>query len=759
MNKATQFAKPWREATVDEFLTMQDAVESLWFLSRRDKVISVEGKRVELSEVAAQVVGAINAPPAVDERTHLSEQERKSLKDGNWRAWVTRVESWVIMLDGGNPGAVHRWLFRPLREAFDRYHAERLKVVQDLDRRVKKLDLGDGEEIRSHELNFTFRNRAALIGALKHSGNISNLRKFLLGERLVEEQVEGSEIAFDTRVWWSFIDRMIEEGELTRQHFEYVQHVWDAYDKLLPRLQATHFEAFGYRFEEIQAEPIEVTFKGEASSTIFRGGYVPATTDTMRREVEVDPTRMDDPLADQARHMREQLQPKRGFTFSRVEYNRPLVLSVTLDAHHLDEHLRFIHMQVPSKDILRIIRDRDVADSIKAIDPHAVKDMFLPWMNATVNNSVLKRGQLATKWENALVHLRKATGAGIMFGKLTTGLQQLTGLGQSLIHVELPFLRSAAVAFMSGGQGQRAAEKSTFMRLRLDNQIGQIRDDIDILTKPGWMTNITQWTDRNAFFMQRFFQNPVDVITWNGRYEQGIAQGLSEEDAVAAADSAVRLSQGSGTAADISNIERAGAMTRLVLQFSNFWFTTFNSILTRQGPERVKALAVTAVFAGLVAGTIVRVLNGGWEDDEDDGALWDDVLMWAFRDTLSGVTAAAVPVIGPAFQAVILDEFGGRIGLGGAGIGTLERGLHGVATVATMPFDIISGEFDLTGSDIKDITSLFTLITGLPFVTPGRSVAYGVDVLRGDEELNPIFGLPREFDFIRGLITGRASER
>ncbi len=755
VDRATTNARPWKEATVEEFQLMRDAVEALWFLSRRDKVITQEGKRLEVSGVVAEIVGAINAPELKDRRRPLSEKERRGLIHGNWRAWVTRAESWTVMMDGGKAtGAVTKWLFRHMREPFDAFHLERGQLTKLFQERMKALRLQDHTaEIPADEINFTFNNKAELIGALKHSGNESNLRKWILGEKLIPLQPDGTPIEFSTTQWWDFVRRQIRDGVLTKQDLGYVQFVWDTYESLVPRLQEAHFEVNGFRFQEIEAVPFEMTFP-DGETVQYRGGYVPATADTARVEVQSDPIRSTDPIIDTAEQFREQVKASAGFTFSRVEYNRPLRLSVTMDAQHLDEHLRYLHMAVPARDVLRLLRDRDVSSTIARIDPHVIRDLFMPFLDATVHNKVMKRGTLATKWESVLIHLRKASGAGIMFAKLTTGLQQITGLGQSLIHVKLKFLRSSSVAYLGGGQTERAIDKSRFMKLRLEDFIGQIRDDIDILTEPGWMSDITQWTDRNAFFMQRFFQNPVDVITWNARYEQGLSEKLEEQDAVAAADSAVRLSQGSGTAADISTIERGGPMLRLVLQFTNFWLTQYNAISTRKGTEKAKAIAVTTVFAGLVAGLIVQILKGGWEDEDDDGALWDDVAGWALGEMFSVTLAATIPVIGPALQRPITGEFGGRIGLGGAGIGSLEQGLRGLGTLLAMPFNAATAaDFDtLGGTDFKDVMTLVTLITGIPLIQPGRMIGYGIDVLLGDVEPTS------DIDYIRGLTTGRASD-
>lgn len=303
-----------------------------------------------------------------------------------------------------------------------------------------------------------------------------------------------------------------------------------------------------------------------------------------------------------------------------------------------------------------------------------------------------------------------------MFGNVTVGAQQITGIGTSLLFVDRKYLRGAASLYartLFSGENSLTTEVtglSEFMELRLSNGLGQIRDDIDVMLKPGWVSRAEKWSLENGYFLQRFFQQPVDVITWKGRYDQSIAQHKTQRQAVVDADTAVRRSQSSGQAADLSRLEKGHPLVRLITQFSTFWVAISNAVLSRpNAAKRIQAGAVAVFFAGMGAGVITQALKGGWEDEDDDGALWDDVAGWAFSETLSATVSIAAPIIGPALLRPLTGEFGGRITMG-AGAGSLERALSTFSALTNAAVD----KKEISGRVVRDFGMLLSLLTGIP---------------------------------------------
>lgn len=739
-------AKPWKELTLEEFRGLADSIEALWFMALREKTILIEGRRESIEGIVDKLLQSIAAQDPKERHSAFTREDDKGFRRGDWLAQVRRIESWAVQQDGGVAGQVHKYLFAMLRSKFDDYVSERLQIERSFSERLKTLNMGDGQKISAPELNgYSFENKAALLGALRHAGNESNLRKLLLGEKMVEPLEDGQEL--NPAPWWAFIERMIRDGKITKADLDYIQFVWDTYDSLLQRTQDAHFRVFGFFFEHIPAQPF-TTSLGD-----YGGGYVPIRYDTRRPEIREDPVRESDPalaaIQRSTNTFRNSVEASRGFAYSRVEYNKPMLLDIRLDARHLDEHLRFLHMQPAASDVLALLRDKRLAAALARKEPNVdvVRQMFLPWIDTTVHNRVITPGTLPQGVEEFLTFLRRVSGAGIMFGNLRVALQQLTGFGLALPFVKTRYLAGSFVQLFGGGIKGKGIEKSDFMRLRVKEKMGQLRDDFDVLLENPLFSKVKDLS-RHAFFLQAAFQNVVDITVWDARYEQSIAEGMSEEDAIRSADSAVRLSQGSGAAPDLSPIEKGTPLHRLILQFSNFWFTGLNVILSRQTlTGRALMIGNMMLFAGLLAGVMTKVLEGGWDDDDQDGDLWDEFWPWAVGESVNAGLAARLPFIGPALMRVATGEFGGRINPGGASFGQLEAMVRGLALVKE-PFT--EDGLDLSGRDVSDIFALINLV--LPATQVGRSVGFAVGVERGDIEPTS------DFDYYRGLLTGRASE-
>ena len=79
----------------------------------------------------------------------------------------------------------------------------------------------------------------------------------------------------------------------------------------------------------------------------------------------------------------------------------------------------------------------------------------------------------------------------------------------------------------------------------------------------------------------------------------------------------------------------------------------------------------------------------------------------------------------------------------------IEQGLGGTARLIQT---LVQGE-EITGRQLRDISSMLTQTFGVPVTPFGRSIGYLRDVQRG--EITP----DNPVDFIRGLLTGKRGRR
>ena len=767
--KAAEGSTMYNELTMDEFRAMRDTVEALWFQSKRENEVMVEGRAVALKEITDELnarLDEIGIPAEVaGERQAPGAKDRAVRSFYNAKAITRRVEHWADATDGpAGVGPFTKYIWRPIRAALDEYRQVRNQYVKRYVEMIEKLDLPVAK-IEAPELQYTFGNenggigKAELLGALLHTGNASNLKKLLLGRGWGSLREDGT---LDASAWQSFIARMITEGKLTKADFDFAQAVWDLNEELKPMAQEAHHDLFGYYFKEVEASPVVTTFG------VYRGGYVPAKTDTFLVRDAQRNAKMEELESDFRNSMPS---TGMGFTKARVEYNKPLSLDIRLMAKHIDDVIRFAKVQPAVKDTLRILRRREFADNLTRIDPTAIEDMLVPWLNRAARQITSEAG-MHTGVDQFWRAVRSRTGVAIMFANITNALQQVTGYFPALLKVKPTYLKSAMVSYISNTQKvtEDVAALSPFMADRLKNQVFDMQETMnDLLLNPSRYEKIQKWSAHHGYFLQQAFQNQVDVVTWTGTFNQTLAElGADKTDEQAVreatyrADAAVRMTQSSLLPEDMAAFEVGSPFYKTLIQFAGY----FNMMANLNANEYVKVFRdlgwrgnkgklfmIYLLGFGLpmlMSDAIVRSLGGQWDDDDDDGYL-DEVMEWFFGSQIRGAVAM-VPAFGPGVAA-IGNAFNNKpyddrmttspsvSALEGSTVGVVKAGIN-----------IVSEDREVTGKNIRDILTALSLITGVPLTVLGRPIGYAWDAERG--KINP----ESEADYVRGLVTGKASE-
>jgi hypothetical protein len=761
---AESTAKPVDELTVGELRALSDNIESMWYLARREKQVEIDGQLVEREQITDALTGRLNelgVPDTVPgEGRAPTEGEKRVRYLMGARAALRRVEFWVDRMDGGKiTGAFRRYVFTPISEAADRYRtdtARYLKRYRDLLKTIEPT-LARGK-IEAREIGYTFgyskgdAGKAELLHALLHTGNESNKRKLLLGRGWAVEAAPGQ---LDTTRWDAFIKRMIAEGKITKADFDFVQGVWDLLEDIKPVAQKTHREVFGRYFDEITAQEVPTPWG------VYRGGYVPALADTF----EVQDATIHAEL-DALNQGNSYMFPaaNRGFTKGRVEYNKPLALDLRLLPQHIDKVLLFSHMEPRVRDVMRTLRAKGFAGTLTRYDAVAYTDLLLPWLNRAAKQTVETP---ATGWAGKLGDrffrsMRSRSGMAAMFANLTNAMQQITGLSITAVKVKPKHLKTALARYVRAPSelSEQVAAASPFMANRMDNQVIDMRQQIDaMLLNPNAYEKAQAWTSKHAYFLQSAFQNVVDVVTWAGAFDQATAEGLKEADAIRAANSAVRETQGSLSPEDVSRYESGPAFTRLFTQFQSY----FNMMGNLMGTE----LATTAQEAGLRKGAgrmwyvfllgflvpawfseaIVQGMRGGPDDEDGDGYL-DDFLA-AFFGAPARTAAAMVPVVGQA-SMVLANSFNRKPYDDRMSTAPAISMIESAASAPNSLYKAIAEDGSWRRAT-RDTLTLVTLTTGLPVAALGRPIGYAAEVAQGRvDPTGPV-------DAVRGMVTGTPS--
>ena len=768
INEVGSFAKPYKEVTYDQFVQMSDLVDALYDKSKTEMQFEADGQVYNKDVVTQQLSERLKSldgdgGPGKFIGSQTTGEAIKTLFLSA-RAALRRVEHWTGVVDSDQKEFT-RFMWRPVSDARNKYMLAKEKVIKeyrDIAKTLDKASLFKGP-VKAPELGEkAFENKKMLLGAMLHTGNESNLRKLLLSEGWAKLNEDGS---MDTSKWDQFTARMRSEGVLTKKDYEWLQKMWDITESLKPEAQKAHKKMFGFYFNEITAKESSVKF-ADGSEIVLRGGYIPAVQDKVRSSDAA--LRSDKEAVESGQNSYMFPTTGRGFTKSRVE-NYATFLSYDLDLveMHLDKVLRFVHIEPAIKQTARLVNDKSLREDLNKYDPSVASDMLIPWLQRSASQRVSDPSGTGGAWSSAdkfFNLLRNRTGMNIMAANTINVLQNYTGIWVAASKVKTKHLRNSIWNYLKSSKqmADRAATKSEFMNPRLSDQVQEIQSEVrKLYTEDTPFKTIKEYLQQNAYVLQKISQSQNNVVVWNAAYEQAIEEGKLEAEAVQLSDAAVRLTQGSMEATDVSRFETGNPFFRLFTQFYSY----FNNIANLQGAEYQKIardlglrkgagklflLFMTTLYLPAVSAEIIkRVASGQGFDADDDDEYMDD-FMSVFFGAPASYFSAELPLAGPMltlFNASWNDKhYDDRLSLSPV-VSTLE-------SMTRLPREVYDS-VDNKGKEnraIRDGLTFMGVVTGVPFGALSRPLTYLNDVRNDEVEPEGII------DFTRGLVTGKSGQ-
>ncbi|RUR69078.1 hypothetical protein EJP67_18635 [Variovorax guangxiensis] len=763
----TANAKPAGEMTVDEFRGLVEEIQGLWYMAKRSRQVEIDGQLLERSAIQNDLVTRlheIGVPARVPgEGQAVTNAERNLTRLQTLQAALRRVESWVGVKDGTQAmGPFRRYIWQPVKEAADAYRADKAKYIKQYKQLLETVDLGKSR-IAAPELGYTFgfsrggSGKQEILHAILHTGNESNKRKLLLGRGWATENENTHEI--DTSRWDAFVARMIAEKVLTKADFDFAQGVWDLLESTKALAQKAHRDVFGRYFDEVTA----TEFTNEFGT--YRGGYVPAMMDS--EVVKDQATRA---LQEDENQTMAYAFPStsKGFTKARVEHNKPLLLDLRTLSSHIDKVLLFSHMEQPIRDVRKVLTSKDVSEPLHRIDPQAFDGLLTPWLNRAARQTIETKVPGDNGTMRFFSKLRQRAGLAAMFVNVSNAAQQITGFSLAAVKVRPKYLLSAMGNYLIAPRqmSKTVAESSVYMATRMDNEVAAMTDAIDqILLNPNVYEKAQNWTAKHAYFMQSAVDNVMGPIIWTGAYNQALEQGHSTKDAARLADSAIRETQGSTLAEDVSRIETGNAFVRMFTQFAGYFNMQANLLGTefskayhelglRKGMGRgLYVFILGYLVPNMMAELIAQAFKGGPDDEDKDGSTLDD---WIKSVVILGnvkTSLAMVPGVGQLANAgiatfVTKTPADDRITTSPA-ISMAESAV--VGNIKTIKQLIENGEVDNGRRAVRDLATLISLTTGLPASAIARPLGYAVGT--SENKIAPTGPV----DTVRGLVTGTPS--
>jgi hypothetical protein len=758
MTAAIRNPKPLDQLSVTELTGLRDTIQGLYDLAREQQLIVVAGRTMNretaVNEVVARLQVVTKTKPQRGLNRAPTQVERDMRAIAGLGSWLRRVESWARQADGGRTGPFTRLIWRPISQAADQYRIARNDFIARyralFDQIAPTMKPG---RIDAPEIGFSFENKSQLLHAILHTGNASNKRKLLLGYGWGTLMPDGKTV--DDSRWRAMINRMAADGTLTQADFDFAQSVWDLLEETKPLAQEAHRRVFGRYFNEITAEAVVTPFG------TYRGGYVPAIYDPQTSANIATKAELE--LREDSRMFPA---PANGFTLDRNNYTGEMHLNLLLLSGHIDKVLKFTYMAAPVRDVLSVLKDKKVSEALQAYDPTAFVDMLDPWLYRAARQIVETptTGTGGKAIDAFFRGLRRRSGMGLMFMNLVNVVQQVTSFSLAAVRVPPHRLAQGLARYMlnpkSVTDGIRAA--SLMMRERGDNQASGIFGEIEQIIDPNnKYKQLTMWFARHTYFMQIAFQNVIDVVVWQGAYDDATARGETHDEAVAQADGVVRQTQSSTLPEDISRAEAGNVGLRLFTHMYNYFNMNANLLATesqiairdmglKKGAGRLLYLYFLGFAIPSVVGQIiVDAMRGQLPEDEEDDGYLNDWLTYTL-ETQGKYFLGFVPIVGQAvtagFNALNDKPYDDRVGTSPA-VSIVESAVRTPSSV----YKAIMEEGDQSRA-AKDLLNTMTLLTGIPFSAASRPIGYALDVEEGD--VDPV----DELDYARGLVTGSASE-
>lgn len=753
-------AKNYEQTSFSEFSEMMDLVDSLWGLARETKSLEADGKKFDKQEAILELqarLGDITSKEKKASEKVLGEAPKNKMTLLGLASSLKRVEHWADTVDNG-VGPFTKYIWRPIIEGVTQYRSQKSIVVEQYKNLVDSWakSLANRNPIIAHELGVTFKDKTQLMMAILHTGNESNKSKLVRGYGWGDTDADG---VLDSSRLDNFIARMQKEGVLTKADYDFAQSVWDLLETLKPEAQKAHRQMHGHYFKEITADKIVTPF-GE-----YKGGYIPAKVDIYLSE------------DGKIRQEREEFEngnnsfqfptTGRGFSKSRVDgYAAPLSLDMGLLGGHIDSVLRFSYIEPRVKQVFSLVSDKGFRQSLAQLDPTIASDMLIPWLQRTAKQSIiLPSNDGVGKAVDAAAHfIRKSTAMQIMVGNVSNTLQQFTGMVVAMAKVKPRHIRNSLAQYVMNPKQTSEAimDKSVWMKTNQGSNIIENNEAIkQILVNPSTFESFKDFVSRHTYFLQTAAQNIVNTIVWSGAYNQAIEEKLSEQEAVLAADAAIRLTQGTKNAEDVSAMETGTQTRAMFLQFTGY----FNMLANLNSGELVKAsrelglkkgagkmlyVYMTAfMIPAVLSEFIMKAMAGKFDEDDDDEYL--DDLLAAFFGSQFRTATALVPIAGQLINAGANQfnekRYDDRLTLSPA-VSTLESMIR----VPKELYDNIVDDADNEKRLTKDILQFLGIVTQIPLVPIGKPAGYLIDVNDGNAEPEgPV-------DFMRGLVTGKSGQ-
>lgn len=727
--------------TVGGMNSFIDAIQLLEAQARREKHIStVMGNELleDTLERAAKVVQETAVAHGRDAKKwheQLGMSKRFAEMVERFGLVHARAAGIVATLEGGWEGLLAKLFIYPADKCVTKEEELKAKYAMKLDKILRPLkeSLTDLKAKTSKTFNHAFTTQEVFVLLLNY-GNEGNRQRALATmtyhtDYKFFEGLDKSDPSYEAKLAeaQARADQLMAAffaEYLTEEHYKAAEAVWALFDDIKESSGKTYRRIVGREPDWVETSAVRVLTPD--GPRVLTGGYYPISYD---REASLHGKEVGEIQSV------EDLKPLMGaggvadgWSKSRAKhFDKPLVMTSRAMFEGLDEQIHYIAWAEFVNSTRKLLKKEGAF--AQAVHQHYGARYFKAledWVKDCRNGN---HGQTSPSdlIPNELRRGVSLASVGLNFG---TAALQLVGFTQSVAYLGPKWAGRGVSEFIrlgiTGGAYKAVAGKSTMMRNRMRTQFRELTEVQAKLN--GGQGELKDRMMRLAYMPLSVMQMAVDLPTWLGAYEKALAEGNGEEMSVMIADRAVKNSQGSGSLADLSAIERGSAWSKLFTVFYTFFNTALNlaavSFKTEKGFKRAGTLLMVLVMQPVIEGFLRSAIGSALGEGDDD---WLEKAVKASGSSVVSFNLGLL--VGVRELAYLTTDYGYR---GPSGLRKITD--FGRAYNATV-HAIENGE--VSEADVKAWVSFGGTMAPYP-VTPINRAISGANALYNDETDNPL---------------------
>lgn len=556
--------KPHKDLTVAEWRDFHSAIAQLDHIGREIRQIEVMGEKMDFADFKTEVLGNIRSLPVQPKKPSWL---RKSIQ--GFDSVLVRMEEVAKDLDlREESGPLYNALIHPMMDA---KHTE-YKMFEALVEKLKQVkeDFGrDWQKTLNDPIDQTFfidpydgapfdLTRQNLIQIMLNWGTRSSIDKFTKG-------YVGKDLApaFEQQM------KALIDQHATQRDWDYVRRIWSLFEDWRKDADNMYYDLSGVAPKWLEPATIDTPF-GQ-----IEGGYYPVIYDKLRSNINMIEeggggiNRLfsgDYFRATTANH----------YTKERTGYVAPIQIdgSIELVASRMQQMMHDIAYRRAVINVSKVIHDKDIRAAVRKHYGPEYEAQLDPWVKDIANHFNQDERALGII-NNFLRRLRYNLVAHALGFNLKV-----------ILSPDIGMLSPSSFGRMFGEHADTIASKSKELPHTFKNIDRDFRESLEHIIQEN------KWNNYQSAAVKASFA-PVVLVSQNFRkatfvkaYDDGIARGLSEGEAISQADSLVRERHGSAGLPDMPKIMRSNEALKMATMFYGFFNTMYN--WQRQIPGQVR---------------------------------------------------------------------------------------------------------------------------------------------------------------------------